>query len=113
MAVVVRIADHDGWGILDDSQVAYCLRVFLDCVPCGVVLVMAGAKMAPRHQFVTAIVLTVLGVVLSLMTHVVGQHLAGNQVGVVNYTHFAAESAGVLGGAAIIFFLERKPRSQA
>ncbi|MSR56636.1 MAG: hypothetical protein EXS05_03050 [Planctomycetaceae bacterium] len=58
--------------------------------------------MAPRRQMATAIVLTVLGLFVSLMTHVVGQHLAGNHVGIVNYTHLFAESAGVLGGAAYI-----------
>jgi hypothetical protein len=34
--------------------------------------VIAGAKTAPRYQRATAIVLTLLGFLLSLMTHVIG-----------------------------------------
>ena len=35
--------------------------------------------MAPRHQMAAAIGLTVLGLLFSLMTHVVGQHLGGTE----------------------------------
>ena len=49
-------------------------------MPWEFVLVMAGAKMAPRHRFVTAIVLTALGVFLSLMTHVIGQRFCGEVI---------------------------------
>ena len=71
-------------------------------VPRTAAFVIAGAKMAPRHQRTTAIVLAVAVVCVSLMTHVVGQHLAGNRVGSVNYMHMLAESAGALVGAACI-----------
>jgi hypothetical protein len=69
--------------------------------------VIAGAKIAPRFQLATAIALTGLGVFLSLMTHVVVQHVAGNRVGVTNYAHFIAESAGLAVGATGILWSER------
>jgi hypothetical protein len=102
VGAVVQIASYGGWGILGDSNIAYSLRVLLYYVPPKSAFVIAGAKMAPRHQRATAIVLTLLGLLFSLMTHVIGQRLAGDRVGIVNYTHLFAESAGVLGGAAYI-----------
>jgi hypothetical protein len=71
-------------------------------VPPKSAFVIAGAKVAPRRRSATAIVLALLGLLLSLMTHVIAQNLAGNRLGIVNYTHLFAESAGVLGGAAYI-----------
>ena len=96
---VVQIADYGGWD-LRDSSLGYALRVFIYYVLRKAAFVIAGAKMAPRHQVATAIVLAVLGILSSLMIHIAGQHLVGNYVGLVNYTHFLAESAGALGGAA-------------
>ena len=68
--------------------------------------------MAPRRQMGTAIVLAVLGIVFSLLTHIVSQHLHGNRVGTTNYLHFLAESAGVLGGAGYILVRVRRNRRQ-
>ena len=68
--------------------------------------------MAPRHQIATAFGLTGLGIGWSLMTHVIVQHLAANRVGLVNYIHFSAESAGLLGGAACIFRLDSALRAR-
>jgi hypothetical protein len=56
-------------------------------------------------------VLTVVGVCLSLMTHVAGQHLLGNRVGTANYTHFLVESAGLVCGAAYILWQDWKRRA--
>lgn len=109
LGAVVHFASYGGWGT-GGSNIAYVLSLFLYYVPRKSAFVIAGAKTAPRHQAPAAIVLTLLGLVLSLMIHVVGQHLAGNRVGIVNYTHFVAESAGVLGGAAYILWqVWRKP----
>ncbi len=108
--LTIRTIFRDAGVAVDDSQVAYYLGMCLYHVPWGFVLVVAGARMAPRHQFAAAFVLTVLGVVLSLLTHLVGQYLAGNRVGVVNYAHFAAESAGALAGAAMVFCLQWRNR---
>jgi hypothetical protein len=100
----VQIAKSVGGGVLGDSTFTYSLGVFLYYVPRKSVFVIAGAKMAPRVQMATAIGLMVLGILISLMTHVVGQHLAGNRVGIVNYIHFLAESGGALCGMACILF---------
>jgi len=104
LGAVVQVARYGGWDNLGDSRIAYWLGVFLYYVPPELVFVIAGAMMSPRYQKTTATGLAVLAIFLSLMTHVVGQHLAGNHVGLVNYTHFVAESAGALGGAAFILF---------
>ena len=66
--------------------------------------------MAPRNQKTTAIVLTLFGLLFSLMTHVISQHLAGRRLGVTNFMDLGAESAGALGGAAYILWPARKNR---
>ena len=110
VAAAVQIAVYGGWGILGDSNIAYFLRMFLFHVLPKSVFVIAGTKMAPRYQGVTAIVLTLLGFLFSLLTHVISQHLAGRRVGIVNYTHLFAESAGMVGGAAYILLQIRRNR---
>jgi hypothetical protein len=102
VGAVVQIASYGGWGDLGNSNIGYAFGIFLYYVPRKSAFVIAGAKMAPRHQIAAAIGLTVLGFLLSLMTHVVGQYLGGNRVGITNYMHFLAESVGVLGGATYI-----------
>lgn len=46
--------------------------------------VLAGAILAPSRRLATAVVLMVLGILLSLQIHIVGQFVAGNRVGVTN-----------------------------
>jgi hypothetical protein len=113
VGVVVQIAGHGEWDILGDSSVAYYLRFILYYMPRKMAFVLAGAKMAPRHQMTTGIFLAMLGILLSLITHVLGQHLVGNHVGLVNFTHFFAESTGALGGTACIFLQNWKKRRTA
>jgi hypothetical protein len=103
VVVAGQIASFGEWGILGDSNIAYVLRMLLFYVATKSAFVIAGAKTAPRYQRATAIVLTLLGFLFSLLTHVISQHLAGRRVGITNYTHLFAESAGMLAGAAYIF----------
>jgi hypothetical protein len=111
VVVVVKIARNGGWDILDDSLIAKFLTLLLFYVLPKSAFVMAGAKTAPRHQSATAIVLTLLGFLFSLMTHVISQHyLAGRRLGMVNYLHLSGESAGLLGGAAYILLQARRNR---
>jgi hypothetical protein len=70
------------------------------------VFVIAGVWIAPRKQRPVAFLLMLLGGVLSLMQHVVLQHLAGNRVGPTNYTHFGLELAGLLAGVVYILRLK-------
>jgi hypothetical protein len=112
IGTVIRIVHYGGWGVGGDSSIAYWLMIFLNYVPRKLAFVCAGATTAPRYQRTTAIGLAVLGIFVSLMIHVVGQHLAGNHVGLINYTHLIAESVGALGGAACIFLRDwRKGRT--
>lgn len=109
----VQIASFGGWGVFGDSTIAYLLRLFLFHVSPKAAFVIAGAKTAPRYQRATAIVLTVLGFLFSLLTHVISQHRAGRRVGITNYTHLLAECAGLLVAAAYIVLEARRnmPRS--
>jgi hypothetical protein len=109
----VQIASFGGWGIFGDSNIAYLPRLFLFYVSPKAAFVIAGAKTAPRYQRATAIVLTLLGFLFSLLTHVISQHRAGRRVGITNYTHLLAESVGLLVAAAYIVLEVRKnmPRS--
>jgi hypothetical protein len=50
-----------------------------------------------------------LGGVLSLLKHVVLQHLAGNSLGPTNYAHFGLEMAGLLAGVVCIRRLKIVP----
>jgi hypothetical protein len=111
VGVVVQIIGLRGSGSLGASDVAYSLSMFLAYMPAKSALVIAGATMAPRRRMATALVLTFLAIVFSLLTHVVSQHLAGNRVGFVNYLHFSAESVGALIGAAFILFKVRKQQT--
>ena len=111
VGAAAQIVGLGGSRSLSDSGIAYLLTLFLYYVPRKAVFVVAGATMAPRRRIATAIVLAVLGISLSLVIHVLGQHFAGNRVGLVNYTHFSLESAGILGGAAFIVFWDWSNRS--
>lgn len=110
LGITLQAIGYGGPGASGDSSTAFSLRlILLYVVPAGA-FVVAGVMVAPRRLIVTAIVLTVLGIVLSLTTHVVGQHLAGNRVGSTNYVQFAAETAGMLAGIAVIVWRIRKTR---
>lgn len=102
VGMVTRLGHYD----LGDTPLAYWSRVFLFYLVFALVFVVAGAKMAPRHRGATAIALTFFSILLSLTIHVVVQRLAGNNVGVANYTHFAAQSTGALCGTALVFRLK-------
>jgi hypothetical protein len=90
LAVLAQVAGPDGW------------RMFLYYVVREAAFVMAGALMAPRRRTATAIVLAVLAIAASLLKHILGQYLAGNHVGSVNYLHFCLESAGAVIGVAFV-----------
>ena len=105
-----QIGRSGGWAIPGDSNSAYYLMMFLHLVPPKSAFVIAGARMAPRYQRATAIVLTLLGFLFSLMTHVISQHQAGRRVGITNYTHLFVEFAGAVGGAAYIVLAARRNR---
>lgn len=65
-------------------------------------LVVIGGWIAPRRQLVAALLLALAGGGLSLLKHVVVQHLAGNRVGTTNWGHFGLEATGLLIGAACV-----------
>jgi hypothetical protein len=110
VGAVVQVVQYRGWDILGGSIVAKSLTLFLFHVPPESAFVIAGAKMAPRHQRATAMALTLLGFLFSLMTHVISQQLSERRVGIVNYLHLSAESAGLLGGATYILLQAWKNR---
>jgi mannose/fructose/N-acetylgalactosamine-specific phosphotransferase system component IIC len=101
IGAVAEIARYGGWDNPGDSMSANSARVLLSLPPKSA-FVIAGAKMAPRHQGATAIVLTFVGLLFSLMTHVISQRLVGRRLGIANYIDLCAEAAGLLGGATYI-----------
>lgn len=113
VGAVVQFARSAGWDNLSDSAIAYSTGLLLGYVAPKSAFVVVGSKVAPRRQLGTAIVLTALGILFSLLTHVVGQLLRGSLVGTTNYLHFLAESAGALGGAAYIVLQARRNRHDA
>jgi hypothetical protein len=92
-----------GWGASAESDFVDYLRLLIFYVPKEAAFVIAGAMMAPRSRLAAAINLAVAAMLMSLVVHVLGQR----NVGVVNYTHFTAESAGAALGAAYIFYSEK------
>jgi Na+-driven multidrug efflux pump len=87
---------------LNSSSISFWASAVLSYVLPDIVFVIVGAWIAPRKQLPVALLLMLLGGVLSLMMHVVLQHLAGNRVGPTNYTHFGLEMAGLLVGVVCI-----------
>ena len=90
------------------STVIYYVQLLFYYAPKEAAFVIAGASVAPRGKGATAIVLAALAALMSLMVHLLGPH----SVGVVNYTHFIAESAGTIFGVACVFYaLTRQTKS--
>jgi Na+-driven multidrug efflux pump len=73
------------------------------------VFVIVGGWIAPRKQLPAALLLLLVGGVLSLLGHVVLQHHAGNSLGPTNYTHFGLEMAGLLAGVVCIWRVKTVP----
>jgi hypothetical protein len=107
LGAVVRVDAYTGSNIVGVSNVGWFARIVLLYALPASAFVLAGALIAPRRLLV-AIVLTLLIVVRSLLQHLLIQHLAGRRVGVTNYTHFLAESAGALSGTVYIARQNRK-----
>lgn len=87
---------------------AYYVHLLLCYAPKNAAFVIAGAKIAPRQR-ATAVALAIVAIALSLLVHLLGQRT----VGLTNYLHFTAESAGALLGAAFIFATTRTNRAGA
>ena len=100
--LVNRLAVY-GWGTAAESTLVYGLQLLMFYVLKCAVFIVAAAKMAPRGRLATAIVLAAAAILMSLVVHVLGQP----HPGVVNYTHFTAESAGTVIGVAYVFYSEK------
>lgn len=85
------------------SAIVYWFRTMMYFVPKNAVFVFAGAMTAPRYRLNTALLLAAIAIGVALIVHVLGQQ----SVGVVNYIHFAAESAGVVGGVIGVVAVSR------
>lgn len=99
-----------GWGGLGDLNLLWLMLCYM--LP-QFIFVVAGAKVAPRNQVKTAIALMSVGIAVSLMIHVIGQHLAGNEVGLVNYAHLTCQLSGLLGGLAYVVGRQGRIRRNA
>jgi hypothetical protein len=110
-SVIAAVAKSLGSRV-QDAPVASWSHLLISYVLAALAFVVAGAKTAPQRRPATGCVLMVLGIGLSLLKHVIGQHLAGNRVGGTNYLHAGLEIAGYVAGAAVIV-LTSSPRSSA
>jgi hypothetical protein len=99
---IVRMAASGGGDAARSGFVHY-LHLLLYYAPMEAAFVIVGARVAPCGRVVTAIVLAVGAIVISLLTHILAQQVVGG----TNYTHFALESIGAILGAAFILYLER------
>jgi hypothetical protein len=109
----VQFASQGRPNFVGDSIIAYLFALLLYYVLPKSASIIAGAKTAPRFQGATAITLTVVAFLFSLMTHVISQHLAGRRIGITNCTHLFAETVGAVCGAACILFKVRRSRRPA
>lgn len=99
---VARAAGSGGPVPWDPGSVGFWVRAVPYYVLPQFAFVVAGGRLAPRKQLAVAVLLVLVGGLLSLLKHVVGQHLAGNSVGFVNYAHFGLELSGLVAGAAFL-----------
>lgn len=93
-----------------ESTAAEWLQLAVAYFVAACAFVVAGAKVAPRRQSATAVVLAVVGIGPALTQHVVVQQLAGNRVGTTNYLHAGLEMAGLLAGVAVMITSQRMRR---
>jgi hypothetical protein len=114
-AFLVRFAARLALGMLTrgaaQEMLALLARKLVVYSVSEAVFVVVGAKVAPRRRSTVAIVLAVLGAVLSLLKHVVVQYAAGNRVGSTNYTDFALEVIGLTCGATFVWMTARRTRT--
>jgi hypothetical protein len=83
-------------GIPGGSGLVAACRLLLAYALPKTAFAVAGAELAPRYQARTAMLLTLLGFVISIWVH-----------GPTNYLHVSAETAGLLLGTALTFRLNR------
>jgi peptidoglycan/LPS O-acetylase OafA/YrhL len=83
------------------------LLTLLQHVPAGAIFVLAGAMVAPRRRFATALLLAICWIGLSLATHILTQTYWGR----ANFVHLAMESAGAAIGIACVRYLVSKDQA--
>lgn len=113
LGAVIRLARDGGGNALIDSSAFYWIATAIFHLVPEFVFVLAGASLAPRRRNGTAIVLSLVGIGLSLLTHILMQHLAGNRVGLTNYVHVGSETVGAIAGAIFCAMLGRRNANSA
>lgn len=81
-----------------ETSLGAFFAMVLGHLPHELAFVAVGAALAPSHRRLTAIVLAVLAVTLSLLTHILVQQ----HVGATNWLHFSLEAAGAALGGLIV-----------
>ena len=113
-AFLIRFAAQLALGLATRGAGEELVRRFVVYSASEAIFVVIGASVAPRRQSTVAIVLAVLGAVLSLLKHVVVQYAAGNRVRSTNYIDFALDGFGLACGAALVIAAgRRKAQSSA
>ena len=102
LGAAIRLAEHGGLIALSPTSLILLTTLIVQ-FPTRVGFVIAGATMAPRYRGLTALVLALAGILLSLTTHIVMQAVAGHQLGLANYAHAGGDFLGAIVGVASIF----------
>lgn len=89
---------RSGLGVESGTDVAFAVQLILHGMTAGA-FVVAGGFMAPRLRGGTALVLAIIGALLSLLKHVLLQL----HPGWVNYCHLGAEALGGLAAAGWVW----------
>jgi hypothetical protein len=107
ITTLVPQGDMFKWGDASPSPIVFALQLLVAYTIPKAAAVVAGAKMAPRFRLATSIVLAASVTLMTLSDHVIFQ----SNPGITNYSHFTAETAGAVFGAAYIFYSEKvRPR---
>jgi hypothetical protein len=113
IGLTIRACRNAGWLTPGMPGLPFVVQLLILYVPKELALVIGGSMTAPRARMATAGVLSAAAILMSLTKHVLSQR----HTGWVNYTHFAAESAGSIAGVLYIFWHESnrrdRPRGQS
>lgn len=93
---------RQGLGATSESNLTFALQLLVYAATAAA-FVLAGAYTAPRSRRIVAVALAVVSVLLSLVTHIVGQQHPGT----TNYVHLAAETIGASVAVACVSYSER------
>lgn len=108
IGILVWIFIRRNWESNAGSNFPFFFILPLTDAVASAAFVLAGGFTAPKYQTKTAFLLAILGTLLSLAKHILLQPGPG----VINYLHFATETAGSLVAAATVLVISNRVLSR-